>query len=149
MRYPMRMSCGDEDPKPTTAIHICIVSWLMYIFFKVKCKSFFILNYSPIYLHMWRRKEWEEKVITYSKHHILPKSHNGATNDTNIEIIRDTTHRAIHTLFENKMIAEQLIKTVNLSEKALRDDVRRWLIETLTSRNIYDPYLWYKWSAIE
>lgn len=98
---------------------------------------------------MWRRKDWETKEITYSKHHILPKSHNGATNDTNIEIIRDTTHRAIHTLFENKMIAEQLIKTVNLSEKALRDDVRRRLIETLTSRNIYDPYLWYKWSAIE
>ena len=73
----------------------------------------------------------------------------GANNDTNVEIIRDTTHRALHTLFENKMIAEQLIRTVNLSEKALRDDVRRWLIETLTSKNIYDPYLWYKGSVID
>jgi hypothetical protein len=47
------------------------------------------------------------------------------------------------------MIAEQLIKTINLSEKALRDDVRNWLIETLTSRNIYDPYLRYKGSVID
>jgi hypothetical protein len=58
----------------------------------------------------------------------------------NLEYLRNTTHRAIHTLFENKMIAEQLIRTVELSEKALREDVRRRLIETLTSKNIYDPY---------
>jgi hypothetical protein len=58
----------------------------------------------------------------------------------NLEYLRNTTHRAIHTLFENKMIAEQLIRTVELSEKALREDVRKRLIETLTSKNIYDPY---------
>ena len=98
---------------------------------------------------MWKRKEWELKEIIYSKHHILPRSQHWATNDTNIEIIRDVQHRAIHTLFENKMIAEQLIKTINLSEKALRDDVRARLIETLTSRNIYDPYLRYKGSVID
>lgn len=58
----------------------------------------------------------------------------------NLEYLRNTTHRAIHTLFENKMIAEQLIRTIELSEKALREDVRKRLIETLTSKNIYDPY---------
>ena len=47
------------------------------------------------------------------------------------------------------MLAEQLLTTVNLSEKALREDVREWLIEVLTSRNIYDPYEWYKEKAIE
>jgi hypothetical protein len=62
----------------------------------------------------------------------------------NLERIRNTQHRAIHTLFENKMIAEQLIKTVEISEKALREDVRKRLIETLTSKNIYDPYERYK-----
>lgn len=99
---------------------------------------------------MWRKRaEGEEKEIVYSRHHILPRSQHGANNDSNIEIIRDVQHRAIHTLFENKMIAEQLIKTINLSEKALRDDVRNWLIETLTSRNIYDPYLRYKGSVID
>jgi hypothetical protein len=80
----------------------------------------------------------------YSNHHILPKSQHGVNEPCNIELIKDTQHRAIHTLFGNKMIAEQLIRTIQISEKALRDDVREWLIVTLTSRNIYDPYEWYK-----
>ena len=42
------------------------------------------------------------------------------------------------------MIAEQLITTVELSEKALREDVREWLIDVLTSKNIHDPYTWYR-----
>ena len=41
------------------------------------------------------------------------------------------------------MIAEQLITTVNISSKALREDVKQWLIDTLTSKDIYDPYEWY------
>jgi len=47
------------------------------------------------------------------------------------------------------MLAEQLITTVNISEKALREDVRERLIETLTSRNIYDPYERYKPDVIK
>lgn len=84
----------------------------------------------------------------YSMHHILPKSRDWASNDRNIELIKNTTHRAIHTLFANQTIAEQLITTVWLSEKALREDVRRWLIDTLTSRDIEDPYEWYRWDCI-
>ena len=84
----------------------------------------------------------------YSMHHILPKSRDWASNDRNIELIKNTTHRAIHTLFANQMIAEQLITTVWLSEKALREDVRRWLLDTLTSRDIQDPYEWYRWDCI-
>lgn len=84
----------------------------------------------------------------YSMHHILPKSRDWASNDRNIELIKNTTHRAIHTLFANQMIAEQLITTVWLSEKALREDVRRRLLDTLTSRDIQDPYEWYRWDCI-
>lgn len=80
----------------------------------------------------------------YSVHHILPKSRWGASNDKNIELLRNTQHRSIHTLYANQMIAEQLITTVWLSEKALREDVRRWLLDTLTSRDIEDPYERYK-----
>lgn len=75
-----------------------------------------------------------------SKHHLLPQSQWWANIARNIELIRDSQHRAIHTLFENKMIAEQLLTTVDISSKALREDVKQWLIETLTSRDIYDPY---------
>jgi len=42
------------------------------------------------------------------------------------------------------MIAEQLITMVWLNEKALREDVRRWLLDTLTSRDIEDPHEWYR-----
>lgn len=84
----------------------------------------------------------------YSKHHILPKSRWGSSESVNIETLKNSQHRALHTLFANQMIAEQLITTVWLSEKALRDDVREWLLEVLTSKNIHDPYTRYKDDAI-
>ena len=86
-------------------------------------------------------KEKKEKI--YSDHHLLPQSQWWANISRNIERIRDTTHRAIHTLFENKLIAEQLLTTVDISSKALREDVKQWLIDTLTSKDIHDPYEWY------
>ena len=46
------------------------------------------------------------------------------------------------------MIAEQLITTIELSEKALREDIKKWLIETLQSKNMYDPYTRYIEEAI-
>ena len=79
----------------------------------------------------------------YSKHHILPKSRFWSSEPVNMEILKNSTHRALHTLFQNQIIAEQLITTVELSEKALREDVREWLIETLNSRDIHNPYEWY------
>lgn len=94
---------------------------------------------------MKKEIDWER----YSNHHILPKSQHWVNEPCNIELIKDTQHRAIHTLFWNRMIAEQLIRTIQISEKALRDDVREWLIETLTARNIYDPYEWYKERVIK
>lgn len=85
----------------------------------------------------------------YSKHHILPKSRWGSSENCNIEMLKNTTHRALHTLFQNQMIAEQLITTVGLSEKALREDVRERLLDVLTSKNIHDPYTWYKDDCIK
>jgi len=85
----------------------------------------------------------------FSIHHILPRSQHWSDESINLEILRNSTHRAIHTLFQNQMLAEQLITTVWLSEKALRDDVREWLLETLTSKNILDPYERYKKECIK
>lgn len=64
-------------------------------------------------------------------------------------LLPDTQHRAIHTLFENKMIAEQLIRTLDISKQAMREDVVEWLMETLTSLDIHDPYARYKISSIK
>ncbi len=85
----------------------------------------------------------------YSKHHILPRSRYWSSEPCNLEILKNTTHRALHTLFQNQMIAEQLITTVELSEKALREDVRQRLLDVLTSKNIHDPYTWYKDDCIK
>lgn len=84
-----------------------------------------------------------------SIHHILPKSRDWSGDRINLEVMKDSTHRAIHTLFQNQMIAEQLITTVSLSDKALREDVRDWLLDILTRRDIDDPYAWYKPKAIK
>ena len=84
----------------------------------------------------------------YSKHHILPKSRYWSSESCNIEILKNSTHRALHTLFQNQMIAEQLITTVELSERALKEDVKERLLEVLTSKNIHDPYEWYTDRAI-
>lgn len=83
-----------------------------------------------------------------SLHHILPKSRLWSSDEENLVLMKNTTHRAIHTLFANQMIAEQLITTIWLSEKALRDDVRNRLLETLTSIDIEDPYARYKRDCI-
>lgn len=79
-----------------------------------------------------------------SLHHILPRSRWGNSDEENLELIRNTTHRAIHTLFTNQMIWEQLITMVWLNEKALREDVKKRLLETFTSLDVEDPYLRYK-----
>lgn len=84
----------------------------------------------------------------YSLHHILPKSKGGSGDDNNLEYLKNSKHRALHTLFENKMIAEQLLTTIDISAKALREDVRRRLIDTLTIRDINNPYEWYNENAI-
>lgn len=79
----------------------------------------------------------------YSMHHILPKSRGGNGEEDNLIHIKNSKHRAIHTLFENQIIAEQLITAIDISASALREDVKEWLIETLNSRDIHDPYEWY------
>lgn len=85
----------------------------------------------------------------YSIHHILPRSMGWSNEKDNLLSIKDNTHRALHTLFDNQMIAQQLITTVWLSEKALRDDVKNRLIDTLTSLDIEDPYARYKEECIK
>ena len=86
----------------------------------------------------------EKRDVLLSKHHLLPTSRWWDNISKNIEIIRDVNHRAIHTLFTNQMIAEQLITTVNISSKALREDVKERLLEVLQSKDIKDPYERYK-----
>jgi hypothetical protein len=47
------------------------------------------------------------------------------------------------------MIAQQMIKTVELNQKALRPEIAQWLIDTLNSKDIYDPTIRYKDECIK
>ena len=67
-----------------------------------------------------------------------------SSEKTNIVKRPWTFHSAWHTVFINKMIADQLLTCVDLSRKALLPEVRNWLVETLTSLDPKDPELWYK-----
>ena len=115
-----------DEKKPATNV---LLKW--YVYFK------------------WTKTMSKRKEFRTSVHHILPRSMWGSSEETNLEELREGYHRAIHTLFANKMIAEQLITTIDISAKALRDDVKDWLIETLTSRDIDNPYEWYIPEAIK
>ena len=85
----------------------------------------------------------EKKEIKTSVHHLLCKSRGGTNTEDNLVRLKQNYHRAIHTLFANQIIAEQLLTTIDISAKALREDVKEWLIETLNSRDIHDPHEWY------
>lgn len=91
---------------------------------------------------------------TYSRHHLLPQNPFGTrlkwSNDPiNLIWIEDNTHRAIHHLFRNQMLAEQLITMVNVSETALKPEIKQWLLDTLTSKDIHDPTIRYKDECIK
>lgn len=90
---------------------------------------------------------WKEP--KYSKHHILPQHPFGSDNPRNIITLRDTTHRSLHTLFDNRMIAGQLLRTLDYSEKAMRPEVVKWLREVLTELDPTDPHQWYIDEAIK
>ena len=85
----------------------------------------------------------------YNNHHLCPASRWWATNETNIEVLRMTTHDAIHTVFGNMIFPEQLDKLKELTKKALLPDVYAELTEWLYSRDINDPTQRYKeWALL-
>jgi len=85
-----------------------------------------------------------KKEKRYSHHHILPRSQWGTNEDDNIVLLPETQHRAIHTLYANRLIAEQLITTLDISKQAMRPEVRERLLETLTQHKADDLDFWYK-----
>lgn len=88
-------------------------------------------------------------------HHLLCQHPETDTNlrwsndPTNLVKLKENYHSAIHTVFANKMIANQLLTCVDISEKALLPEVRDWLVETLTQTiDPLDPTLRYKEECI-
>lgn len=75
---------------------------------------------------------------------MIPRSKGWNNENKNLLELRDTKHRALHTLFENKLIAQQLLTTLDISKKAMRPEVLEWLVETLTAHDPEDLDFWYK-----
>lgn len=85
-------------------------------------------------------KKWHNTSI----HHVIPRSKGWNNENKNLLELKDTKHRALHTLFENKLIAQQLLTTLDISKKAMRPEVLEWLVETLTAHDPEDLDFWYK-----
>ena len=85
-----------------------------------------------------------KKEFRYSTHHIVPRSQWGNNSEDNLIELRETQHRAIHTLHSNRLIAEQLINTLDISKQAMRPEVVEWLVDTLTAHDVNDLDFWYK-----
>jgi len=86
----------------------------------------------------------EKKATEYNLHHILPSSRGWLSNDTNCEMIKKTTHNAIHTLFSNEIFPEQIIRLANLNAKAIKPEIVSQLMEILQERDIHNPEERYK-----
>lgn len=85
-------------------------------------------------------KKWRDTSV----HHVLPSSRGWTSDRQNLLELRDSKHRALHTLFANQLIAEQLLTTIDISRKAMRPEVVERLIETLTAHDESDLDFWYK-----
>lgn len=103
---------------------------------------------------MWKGKFLSDEE-RYTKHHILCKHPLGTNlewsdHPHNIIKISKVKHQAQHALYDNMMLANQLLTCVELSSKALLPEVQRWLVDTLTNTiDPYDPTLWYKEECIK
>ncbi|MDR0608206.1 MAG: hypothetical protein LBG52_07930 [Candidatus Peribacteria bacterium] len=59
----------------------------------------------------------------FSSDHLLASSRGGNSSEHNLQSVRDTLHRAKHTLFENMTIDESLLWYLKYHEKALNPKV--------------------------
>ena len=80
----------------------------------------------------------------WTNHHIVPRSKWGTNDDDNLIRLKSNPHQALHMLHVNNLIAEQLIHTIELSQKAMRPEVVNWLMDTLTQHDPEDLDFRYK-----
>jgi hypothetical protein len=56
----------------------------------------------------------------------------------------DVKHRSQHNLFDNLMLPEQILKLIEMAEKALKPEIVKRLKDMITSKDIHNPREWYK-----
>lgn len=61
----------------------------------------------------------------FSRHHIIAKSQGWSDDFKNISLIKDSRHRAIHTLFGDRLPADQIAYlTFGINNTALTDEFK-------------------------
>jgi hypothetical protein len=78
--------------------------------------------------------------ITPSSHHILPTSRNGSSEQNNLITLRKNYHVALHNVFANQTIDEQIRTLIDLSRTALNDRVTKELLSLLNSYSQEERY---------
>ena len=66
-----------------------------------------------------------------TNHHALPKSRDGSNNKPNTRRIKDSVHRAIHTLFQNETFTEKLETLLCMDADVLTDEIKRRVYEII------------------
>ena len=78
---------------------------------------------------------------TFDKHHILPRSRGGSNSRDNIVRLDVRHHKALHMLFINNTVPEQIDRILGIASTALTEEVKSDIIKIL---DIDDMQYWYK-----
>lgn len=78
---------------------------------------------------------------SYDRHHILPTSREGTNQDGNIVRLDIRKHRALHMLFDNRTVPEQIDRLIGIASTALTEEVQSDILEILREK---DFAYWYK-----
>lgn len=81
---------------------------------------------------------------TMTTHHIVARHEWWTNHEDNLLRIPEKPHQSLHILFETRLIAEKLIRTLEIEKKALRPEVVNRLMDTLTEHDPRDLSFWYK-----
>ena len=81
-------------------------------------------NITSNYLYSMRNK-------TKTVHHLLAKSRNGSNDRENRVWLRETFHRAFHTVFQNDTPPEQIIRILELNESVFQGDFLNDIMKVL------------------
>ena len=76
----------------------------------------------------------------YNTHHLVCRSKGGSNSPSNLLVMAEPKHRALHTLFENKLPLEQLADLVMLNQTCLRYEFVREMLNLLNTWQDDNPY---------
>ena len=68
-------------------------------------------------------------------HHIIPKSMWGSNDKSNLIIIGQDLHRALHCVFGNGWPREQLEQLLNINERVISQETKNSIIDLLDKQD--------------